>query len=72
MDIYEVVKYSPSFYNDWNEFVMTSKNGTFLFHRDYMDYHKDRFEDFSLLVFCNNKLVSILPANIIDNKIISE
>lgn len=29
-----------------------------------MDYHQDRFEDFSLLVFKNKELVAILPANI--------
>ena len=31
----------------WNEFAQRSKNGTFLFHRSYMEYHADRFEDFS-------------------------
>jgi len=29
-----------------------------------MDYHHDRFEDYSLLVFKNKELVAILPANI--------
>src|SRR5690554_973605 len=28
-----------------------------------MEYHKDRFEDFSLLVFDKNKLVAVVPAN---------
>ncbi|HZH70383.1 MAG TPA: GNAT family N-acetyltransferase [Flavobacteriaceae bacterium] len=47
----------------WNQFVTTAKNATFLFNRDFMDYHSDRFEDFSLLVFKDDKLVSIIPAN---------
>lgn len=47
----------------WNEFIAQAKNATFLFHRDFMEYHEDRFEDFSLLVFDNHKLVAILPAN---------
>jgi hypothetical protein len=34
----------------WNEFVDDSKNGTFLFRREYMDYHADRFPDASLVV----------------------
>lgn len=63
MGNYEVVKYSPLLYNEWNEFVKASKNGTFLFHRDFMEYHQDRFEDFSLMVFKKKKLVAILPAN---------
>ncbi|MHB8084853.1 MAG: GNAT family N-acetyltransferase [Dehalococcoidia bacterium] len=41
-----------------------SKNGVFLFYRDYMDYHADRFEDFSLLLFEGNSLIAIFPGNI--------
>ncbi len=28
-----------------------------------MDYHQDRFDDFSLMVYNNKKLVALLPAN---------
>lgn len=47
----------------WNQFVAQSKNGTFLFDRDYMDYHADRFADFSLMVFRRGRLYALLPAN---------
>ena len=47
----------------WNQFVDRAKNATFLFHRNFMEYHSDRFEDASLLVFKDSKLVGILPAN---------
>ncbi|MCL2414603.1 MAG: GNAT family N-acetyltransferase [Bacteroidales bacterium] len=47
----------------WDDFVEKSKNGTFLFKRAYMDYHAHRFEDFSLMVFENKKLIALLPAN---------
>ena len=48
----------------WDEFVGGSKNGTFLFFRDYMDYHRDRFEDHSLLIWEDNgRLIALLPAN---------
>ena len=33
----------------WDQFIRESKNGTFLFMRDYMDYHQDRFVDFSAI-----------------------
>lgn len=33
----------------WDEAVEFSRNGTFLFRRAYMDYHADRFEDYSLI-----------------------
>jgi hypothetical protein len=47
----------------WDAFVQVSKNGTFLFARDYMEYHRDRFEDCSLLVFLDAELVALFPAN---------
>lgn len=48
----------------WNEFVANAKNATFLFHRDFMEYHSDRFHDFSLLIFDEKQnLKAILPAN---------
>ena len=42
-----------------------------MFHRDFMDYHQDRFEDFSLLIFNNEQLVALLPANKVDNTVYS-
>lgn len=58
-----ILKYSPELKNLWDEFVDRSKNGTFLFKRDYMDYHSDRFTDNSLLFYRKNSLYCILPAN---------
>jgi len=60
---YFVKRYQESDYTLWNAFIGQAKNATFLFHRDFMEYHKDQFEDFSLLVFENKKLVAVLPAN---------
>ncbi|MBO9585710.1 MAG: FemAB family protein [Flavobacterium sp.] len=60
---YTIKKYAQEDYGVWNDFVAQSQNATFLFHRDFMEYHKDRFEDFSLLVFEEDKLRAILPAN---------
>jgi hypothetical protein len=56
--------YSPKTALLWDSFVSQSKNGTFLFYRNYMDYHSDRFKDHSLLFFMNNKLAGLLPANV--------
>jgi hypothetical protein len=36
-----------------------------------MDYHFDRFEDHSLLIFNSEKLIAILPANISGNQVFS-
>jgi hypothetical protein len=48
----------------WDAFVRTSRNGTFLFERGYMDYHRDRFPDHSMLVRDpEGELVAVLPAH---------
>jgi hypothetical protein len=61
---YQIQKYSSEHYELWNNFVAHAKNATFLFHRDFMEYHQERFEDYSLLIFdVKNHLKAILPAN---------
>ena len=59
----EVVPYNDTLKEVWNAFVTASKNGTFLLHRDYMDYHADRFVDCSMLFYKKGELVAVLPAN---------
>lgn len=59
-----VTQYQPKDREDWNRFVVASKNGVFLFNRNYMDYHADRFTDHSFLFFRDNKLVALMPANL--------
>ncbi len=61
--MFEILRYAPEHEAKWNAFVARSKNGTFLFDRRYMDYHADRFEDFSLMFFCKGRLRALLPAN---------
>lgn len=56
----------------WNEFVANAKNATFLFHRNFMEYHSDRFHDFSLLIFDEKQnLKAILPANRVGDTLFS-
>lgn len=58
-----VERYSPERMAAWNGFLESAKNATFLFSRNYMDYHSDRFEDYSLMIYAERKLLGILPAN---------
>lgn len=60
----EIRRYTSKDKALWNEFVAHSKNATFLHNRDYMDYHSDRFTDYSLMAFDDGKLKALLPANI--------
>ncbi len=57
--------------DEWNLFVAASKNGTFLFDRHFMDYHNDRFCDHSLLVYRDQRLYALLPANQKDDTLVS-
>jgi len=59
-----VQRYTPDRKESWDRFVAGSKNGTFLFLRDYMDYHADRFHDHSLLFYDDKeRLTALLPGN---------
>ncbi len=59
-----VQRYISEYRNIWDKFIDSSKNGTFMIKRGYMEYHSDRFRDFSLLFFNNNELIAIMPASI--------
>ena len=58
-----VTRYTPKNHQIWNEFVKQSRQGTFLFDRNNMDYHQDRFHDHSLMIYYKDKLYALLPAN---------
>jgi hypothetical protein len=68
---YTIKRYEPKDYDYWNDFISQAKNATFLFHRDFMEYHKDRFEDYSLIVLDGEKWVAVLPANVIQYEVFS-
>jgi len=59
-----VRRYSPGLRTQWDAFIKKSKNGTFLFQRGYMDYHSDRFLDYSLMIYRGSKLAAVIPANL--------
>jgi len=63
--------YNSNLKSQWDNFIVGSKNGTFLFYRDFLEYHKDRFNDYSILFYKNDKVIAILPANKLKNKIYS-
>lgn len=71
MKKFSVRLYQKDDFEIWNSFVKESKNATFLFHRHFMEYHSDRFEDYSLLIFDSDKLVALLPANRIEERVFS-
>lgn len=65
--MFEIRRYTDADKVAWNNFVNISRQGTFLFNREYMDYHRDRFHDFSLIVYRDSAIFALLPANVDGN-----
>lgn len=65
-------RYSDGDAASWNRFVAASKNGTFMLDRNYMDYHRQRFDDHSLLAFDGDgTLLAVIPAHRRDDMLVS-
>ena len=63
--IMKIIRYTHNYKSQWDEFVNVSKNGTFLHLRDFMDYHSDRFDDYSLMCIDDaGRIIAALPANV--------
>lgn len=59
----EIKVYTSEQKSAWDDHVKISKNGTFMHLRDFMEYHADRFTDYSFLFYKKDKLTAILPGN---------
>ena len=69
-----IERYRASDQLEWEQFVRKSEIDTILFRRSFMDYHKDRFEDYSAI--CrdaqSSRVIGLFPANLAnENEIIS-
>lgn len=64
-----VKSYSADNRDLWNGFVKSAKNGTFMFDRGFMEYHADRFTDFSLMFYENDKLIAVMPVSLHGNEV---
>ena len=69
MSKYSVRQYQESDYDIWNAFIGQAKNATFLFHRDFVEYHKERFLDNSLVILDGDRWVAVVPANRVENTV---
>jgi hypothetical protein len=63
--------YGASNRAQWDALVARSSCAHFLFLRDYMEYHADRFRDLSLMVHDDRQLLAVLPANVDDDELVS-
>lgn len=58
-----VVPYEAAMAASWNAANDAALNGHFLFNRDFMGYHAERFTDASLVFLWNDAPLAIFPAN---------
>jgi hypothetical protein len=58
--------YDPAMNEQWDSFIALAKNSNFLFFRKYMEYHRDRFQDHSIMFWVGGVLLGCLPANRVD------
>ncbi|MEK9971416.1 MAG: GNAT family N-acetyltransferase, partial [Ferrovibrio sp.] len=65
-------RYTDGDADSWNRFVAASKNGTLLIDRNYMDYHRHRFDDHSLMAAdTDGELLAVIPAHRRDDMLVS-
>lgn len=67
----EVKLYENDQKSDWDNLVSNGKNTSFLFYRDFMEYHSDRFHDYSLTFWEKNRLLAAIPANRVGDEVYS-
>lgn len=69
--VWRVGDYTPDLAGAWDALVRCARNGVFLFERGYMDYHADRFNDASLMLWRGDELRAMLPAHWVDTQVVS-
>ena len=57
------VQFDDYLESTWEEFCERSQQDTFLVTRRFLNYHKDRFSDKSLLIYSKDQLVALFPAS---------
>ena len=62
--MFSICRYQAGQELAWQRVVHESDSGHFMFDRAYMDYHEDRFDDCSFLVYRDQQPVGVIPGNI--------
>lgn len=68
---FTIRQYSKADKEKWNNFIAAACNATFLFDRNFMDYHQDRFVDYSLIIVQDDVWHAVLPAHLVDGELYS-
>lgn len=61
----KILKYTHEKKQIWDDFINHSKTPMFMFNRDFMEYHSDRFTDTSIMFYDDdNTLIAVMPTTI--------
>lgn len=69
--MYSIIRYKEDYKNKWDSFIKSAKNTSFLFFRDFMEYHSNIYFDYSLMIFKNDDLIAVIPLNIKKKRVYS-
>ena len=61
---FSIKQYEEQNKAEWDNFVDSSKNGTFLHKINYFHYHINKFNDCSIIIKKNDQVVAVMPGNI--------
>lgn len=64
MNSISIIKYTSDLKGEWDLIINNAKNSPFFAKRDFMEYHAERYQDFSLMVESKGKFIAAIPANI--------
>lgn len=65
------VRYTPAIASEWDNFVQLSRTPLFMFKRSFIEYHSNRFEDYSLVFRDKSEIIALLPANKVNDELFS-
>lgn len=67
----QVLRYYSLYKKEWDSFVDKCAIQSFLYKRDFIEYHADRYDDFSFIVIAKGRIIALCPANIKDGIVYS-
>jgi hypothetical protein len=68
---WQAVPYAPDLRETWDALVRGARARHFLFERDYLEYHADRFADASLVLLRDGRPAAALPASRHGDEVVS-
>ena len=71
MDQIKYSIFSQNVSDEWDEFVLSTSGGTLHSRRGFLNYHKEKFEDLSFIFTLDNKIVAVLAAAVLNDKLVS-